>query len=228
MTCPDPSPPDVFVSYARANRALAEQLADGLAAGGLRVWWDRNLVAGSEFASVIEAQLQGAAVVVVLWSSESVHSSFVRDESARALKQGKLLPVRIEDVELPLGFGQLHTLDLLDWDGDAGDDGFQALLFEVSQRRQQSPGMPALVRPGRRWPRRRALIAAGAVTLALGGAAYWFASDQQAEKQSRIDTGRLEADRHLDCQRSAAADRRSADCQAAQLRLRGAWHRVGW
>ena len=195
MTSPDTS--DVFISYARANRALAERLADGLAAGALHVWWDRNLVAGSEFASVIEARLLSAAVVVVLWSSESVHSSYVRDESSRALKQGKLLPVRIEDVELPLGFGQLHTLDLLDWDGDERDDGFQALLFELRQRLRQSPGLPALVRPGRRWPRRRALIAAGAVALALGGAAYWFAADQQAEKQSRIDTGRLEADRHF-------------------------------
>ena len=197
MTSPDTSPPDIFVSYARTNRALAEQLADGLAAGGLQVWWDRNLVAGSEFASVIEARLLSAAVVIVLWSSDSVHSSFVRDESSRALKQGKLLPVRIEDVELPLGFGQLHTLDLLDWDGDAGDESFQALLFEVRQRQQQSPGLPALVRPGRRWLRRRALIAGVAVALALGGTAYWFASDQQAEKQSRIDTGRLEADRHF-------------------------------
>ena len=197
MTSPDTSPPDVFVSYARANRVLAEQLADGLAAGGLRVWWDRNLVAGSEFASVIEAQLLGAAVVVVLWSADSVHSSFVRDESSRALKQAKLLPVRIEDVELPLGFGQLHTLDLLAWDGDAGDDGFQALLLEVRRRRQQSPGLPPLAQAGRRWPRRRALIAGVAVALALGGAAYWFTSGQQVEKQSRIDTSRLEADRHF-------------------------------
>ena len=197
MNSPDTSPPDVFVSYARENRAIAEQLAEGLSASGLQVWWDRNLVAGSEFASVIEARLLSAAVVIVLWSSDSVRSSFVRDESSRALKQGKLLPVRIEDLELPLGFGQLHTLDLLDWDGDAGHEGFQALLFEVRQRRQQAPGLPALVRPGRRWPRRRSLIAGVALALVLGGAAYWFASGQQAEKQSRIDTGRLEADRHF-------------------------------
>ena len=197
MTSTESSPPDVFISYARANRALSERLADGLSANGVQVWWDRNLVAGSEFASVIEARLLSAAVVIVLWSAESVHSSFVRDESSRALKQGKLLPVRIEEVELPLGFGQLHTLDLLGWDGDAGDDGFQALLFEVRQRLRQAPGLPALGRPPRRWPRRRALIAAGVVALALGGAAYWFALDQQAEAQSRLDIGRLEADRHF-------------------------------
>ena len=139
MNPPDNSPPDVFISYARPNRTRAEQLADGLSANGVQVWWDRNLVAGSEFASVIEARLLGAAVVIVLWSADSVHSSFVRDESSRALKQGKLLPVRIADIELPLGFGQLHTLDLLDWDGDAGDGGFQALLFELRQRLGSRP-----------------------------------------------------------------------------------------
>ena len=197
MNPPDNSPPDVFISYARANRALAEQLADGLSANGVQVWWDRNLVAGSEFASVIEARLLGAAVVIVLWSAESVHSSFVRDESSRALKQGKLLPVRIADIELPLGFGQLHTLDLLDWDGDAGDDGFQALLFELRQRLRQPPGAPAPLRSGRRWPRRPTLIAAACVALALGAFAFWVASDQQAEKQSRSDAGRTEADRHF-------------------------------
>ena len=117
--------PDVFVSYARENRAVAAQLAEGLSASGLQVWWDSNLVAGTEFTAVIEAKLLGAAVVIVLWSAGSVRSSYVRDEASRALKQGKLLPLRIEDVELPLGFGQLHTLDLLNWSGDAGGDMFR-------------------------------------------------------------------------------------------------------
>ena len=197
MTSTELPPADVFISYARANRALAERLADNLEADGVTVWWDRNLVAGSEFASVIEARLLIAAVVVVLWSAESVRSSFVRDESSRALKQGKLLPVRIEDVDLPLGFGQLHTLDLLGWDGDAADDGFQALLFELRQRLRQGPGLPALVRPARLWPWRRALIPGVAVALVLGGAAYWTLTDQRADEQSRLNIGRTEADRHF-------------------------------
>ena len=198
MTSTELPPADVFISYARANRALAEQLADGLAASGLRVWWDRNLVAGSEFASVIEAQLLGAAVVVVLWSADSVHSSFVRDESSRALKQGKLLPVRIEDVELPLGFGQLHTLDLLNWNGDAGGDKFQTLLFEVRQRQQQAPGGQAPPQALRQWPRSPTVMAGGALALALIGAASWVVYDrQQAEKQRIADTGRAQADRHF-------------------------------
>ena len=131
--------PDVFVSYARTNRPVAEQLAQGLAASGLKVWWDSDLPAGAEFAAVIEAKLQGAAVVIVLWSADSVHSSFVRDECSRAIRHNKLLPVRIEPVDLPLGFGQLHTLDLLEWDGDPDDAAFQKLVQDVVHCQKRLP-----------------------------------------------------------------------------------------
>ena len=198
--------PDVFVSYARKNRPVAEQLAEGLSAGGLQVWWDSDLTAGSEFAAVIEAKLLGAAVVIVLWSADSVRSSFVRDECSRALKHDKLLPVRIEDIELPLGFGQLHTLDLLDWDGDADDAAFEKLLLEVRRRQQRAPLGPLAEppRPGRRWPRRSSWLAGAAVALAAGGTAVWIVRDHQekeAEAQAelirRADADKLEADRHF-------------------------------
>lgn len=197
--------PDVFVSYARENRPLAEQLAQGLNASGLRVWWDRELAAGTEFSTVIEGKLEGAAVVIVLWSADSVRSSFVRDESSRALRHGKLLPLRIEDIELPLGFGQLHTLDLLDWDGDTDEEAFQTLLHEVL-RRQRTPAVnpPAPSRLGRWRPRRSTLTVSIAVVLALGAGTTWYLRDQQAredaaqaERQRRADADRIEADRHF-------------------------------
>jgi tetratricopeptide (TPR) repeat protein len=202
----DAAAPDVFISYARKNRPVAEQLADGLSAGGLQVWWDSDLTAGSEFAAVIEAKLLGAAVVIVMWSADSVRSSFVRDESSRALKHDKLLPVRIEDIELPLGFGQLHTLDLLDWDGDADDDAFEKLLLEVRRRQQRTPlGVRAEApRPGRRWPCRSSWMAGVALALAAGGTGVWYVRDQQekeaeaqAEQIRRADADKLEADRHF-------------------------------
>ena len=219
--------PDVFISYARNNRPVAEQLAERLSAGGLQVWWDSNLSAGSEFAAVIEAKLQGAAVVIVLWSADSVRSSFVRDESSRALKHNKLLPVRIEDIELPLGFGQLHTLDLLDWDGDADDEGFVKLLLAVRQRgRSQSLGaLQGVARPLRRWPRPTTLLAGAALTLALGGGATWYVRDQQErvaleereakaradelqrEKARQLEANKLEAERHF----RAGLDQQIAD-----------------
>jgi hypothetical protein len=213
----DAAAPDVFISYARKNRPVAEQLAEGLSAGDLKVWWDSDLKAGSEFSAVIEAKLLGAAVVIVMWSADSARSSFVRDESTRALKHDKLLPVRIEDIELPLGFGQLHTLDLLDWDGDAGDEAFEKLLLEVRQRRQREPrGLLATPLPApRRWPRRSSLLAGGALVLAGAGGVAWYLHDQQEmatleareaqlradrlqrEEARRLDAIKIEAERHF-------------------------------
>lgn len=176
MNAPAPDPQlqatgtDVFISYARENREVAAQLAAALTAHALRVWWDREIPAGAEFADVIEIQLHGARVVIALWSADSIRSSFVRDESARALQAGKLLPVRIEDVQLPLGFGQIHTLDLLDWDGDAEDEGFVQLLAEI--RRLQ--GQPAATSdPRRHVPRKwRRYLAAALIAAAIGALGY--------------------------------------------------------
>lgn len=204
-------PPDVFVSYARENRDAAQRLADVLTEKRLRVWWDRDLVAGSEFATVIEAQLDSAAVVLGLWSNESVRSAFVRDECGHALRAGKLLPLRIEEVDLPLGFGQLHTLDLLDWDGDADDEAFQVLLGEIERRRANAPSslVTALPTPrfGRRMLRRAALGVAVVAALGAGGYYAKHVIDQRAqlerdaqlraEAARRLDRNRTEADRHF-------------------------------
>ena len=204
-------PLDVFVSYAREDRDAAQRLADALAEHRLRVWWDRELVAGSEFATVIETQLNSAAVVLGLWSTESVRSAFVRDECGHALRAGKLLPVRIEEVGLPLGFGQLHTLDLLDWDGDADDEAFQSLLAEIERRRTRAPIPLVAATPqarfGRRMLRRSALGVALVAALGAGGYYVKHTLDQRAEAERqaqlraeaarRLDRNRTEADRHF-------------------------------
>ncbi|HSO47772.1 MAG TPA: toll/interleukin-1 receptor domain-containing protein, partial [Rhizobiaceae bacterium] len=130
----DPSgsaPPDLFLSYAREDRATAQQLAHALGEEGFSVWWDREIRGGSDFTEEIAAKLHAARRVIVLWSSKAVASSFVRDESARARDARKLLPVRIEEVDLPLGFGQLQTLDLIDWDGEREAMEFRAVVNEV-------------------------------------------------------------------------------------------------
>lgn len=168
---------DVFISYAREDRETAAQLADALAQRGLQVWWDRDLPAGIDFAKVIEAQLESARVVLALWSLDSVHSGFVRDESSRALRAGKLLPVRIVEVDLPLGFGQLHTLDLFDWDGDTDDEAFKQVLVEVQRIKGQRVTSTGETRPFGAWKfGRSALLGLLTLTIAIlgyGGKVLW-------------------------------------------------------
>lgn len=210
---PAPSSPvlDVFISYARSNRPVAQKLADALEAQQLRVWWDSDLSAGSEFAEVIEDRLRDARVVLVLWSADSVRSAFVRDESSRAMRSNKLMPLRIEAVDLPLGFGQLHTLDLLDWEGDTDSPAFQKVVSEIRLRGAgQAPDGPVVPRATGHASSRSRWMVIGAVVvviaLGFGGKKYWdmqeAAAQQrviaaQAEAARKADAARTEADRHF-------------------------------
>lgn len=99
---------DVFVSYARADRNIAERLVGDFKAAGLRVWWDSELV-GEEFRFSIERELAAAQCVVVIWSEAARASSFVRDEASRAHRARKLVQVRVDDFDphnVPVGFGE--------------------------------------------------------------------------------------------------------------------------
>ncbi|HSQ09522.1 MAG TPA: TIR domain-containing protein [Burkholderiaceae bacterium] len=179
----------LFISYARENRETAERVAHALGEIGIDVWWDRDIPGGSEFAEVIEQRLSEARVVIVLWSESSTRSGFVRDESMRALEAGKLLPVRIEVVVPPLGFGQIHALDLLDWDGAADDPAFVGVVNEVRQRLGQAPiARPHPPQPRPRW-QRRAIIAAVAVLPAIVAAAGGWHFYQLSESRRNLRLG---------------------------------------
>ncbi len=107
----------VFISYAREDRPVAQQLAQLLERNGYDVWWDRELVAGNQFADVIESKLDAAGAVVVLWSATSRKSYWVRDEAAVGRDRNRLIPLALDELPPPLGFRQLHTPSLSGWNG---------------------------------------------------------------------------------------------------------------
>ncbi|QPC99815.1 TIR domain-containing protein [Qipengyuania soli] len=122
---------DVFISYARKDAAIAGQFAKAFEAQGLEVWWDNSLQTGEVFDEVIEAALRAARAVVVLWSSSSVASRWVRAEATIADRRGTLLPAMIEDCDRPIVFELTHTADLIGWSGDTGDARWLDLLEGV-------------------------------------------------------------------------------------------------
>jgi hypothetical protein len=197
-------PTQVFLSYAREDRASALSLATALTADGHNVWWDRELEGGSDFANEIERQLAQTRVAVVLWSAASVQSGFVRDECSRARDSGKLLPVRIEDVALPLGFGTLHTLDLLNWDGSADDEACIALRDAVKRHLggvttlPQTLAAPPIAKARQRWHTPAAILVAAAAVAA--GAWLWVQRDDavRVQEQAREDALRREKQRQED------------------------------
>lgn len=125
--------PDVFISYARGDAALARQFAEAFAEEGLDVWWDDALRAGEVFDETIERALRSAKAVVVLWSPRSVVSRWVRAEATIGDRNATLMPCMIEPCERPVIFELTHTADLCGWKGDKQDTRWQDYLGHVCQ-----------------------------------------------------------------------------------------------
>ena len=120
---------EIFLSYARSDREKVHILAQALAKQGYSIWWDPDIRAGTRYAKVIKNKLNNAQCVIVLWSEHSVESDWVLDEAG--LAKDKLIPILIDKVDIPLGFGQIHTLDFIDWQGILPHPTFNLLLDSV-------------------------------------------------------------------------------------------------
>ena len=121
---------DIFISYKREDEARVAPIMEGLRGAGLSVWWDRDIAGGASWRQSIHEQLETARCVIVVWSETSVGplGEFVQDEAGRAKARGVLLPVRIDHITEPLGFGEIQSLDLVDWRGNPKDLRFQNLI----------------------------------------------------------------------------------------------------
>lgn len=156
---------DVFLSYSRHDLRRARPIIKALEAAGLSVWWDRRLVGGSEFSKEIRDELDKAGAVVALWSSRSVDSPWVLDEAGRARDSGRLVPASLDSMEPPLGFGQLHTIDLSHRHSGAVDSLVEAVTAKIGRRASE----PVQARSGRKAIARGAY--AGGLALLLVAAA---------------------------------------------------------
>ena len=169
---------DVFVSYKAEDRSRVRPLVDALIADGVSVWWDAHIGAGADWRESIATNLEQARCVIVIWSKRSVgpEGRFVRDEAARAVKRNAYLPVTIDKVDPPLGFGETQFLTLASWKGSREDPRYLALLDAVRHVGLAPPSTIAHAGTGRAGTGidRRAVIAGGAgVALVGAGVLGW-------------------------------------------------------
>ena len=166
---------DVFVSYKAEDRDRVAPLVRALEAEGLSVWWDARLAAGSEWRRDIEEQLDAAGCVIVIWSKRSVgpQGRFVRDEADRAQRRGAYLPVRIDKVEPPLGFGELQAISLQAWNGDRSDPRYRSVRNAAEAIISGKPPAALGQRRRRGLSRREAMVGTGAAVAAAAGAGLW-------------------------------------------------------
>ncbi len=125
---------DVFLSYASANRDSARLVAAALhQETGSRVFWDRTILPGESFDDVIEAKIEAADCIVVLWSGAAVKSRWVRNEASEGLRRNALVPVLLEDVKIPLEFRSVQAASLVRWRGSSKDPEFGKLSAAVTR-----------------------------------------------------------------------------------------------
>jgi tetratricopeptide (TPR) repeat protein len=162
----------IFLSYAREDIAKAERIAKAIGDAGHSVWWDRELRAGQRFSSEIDRALKSADLVVVLWSSASIHSTWVQDEAAVGRDSNRLLPVLIDPVEPPLGFRQYHAVDLSRMRGARAA---RALSAAVEARlRGEPPPAQSAARPSLFGRFRWQWAAVGAAIILAAAVSLWL------------------------------------------------------
>ena len=131
---------DIFLSYNREDQATAKAIATALHNQGFEVWWDTVLRAGQTYDEVTERQLHDASAVVVLWSSRSVRSKWVRAEATLGDRKSALIPVMIEQCDRPIMFELIQTADLTKWTGDLEDQQWKAFVEDVREHVERKRG----------------------------------------------------------------------------------------
>ena len=130
---------DVFVSYAREDRALVEPFVAMLEQQGWSVWWDREIDPGATFSRAIEQEISAARCVVVLWTQRSVESDWVHAEANEGLERRILFPVLLEETRVPLIFRTTQTSDLRGWPGNFDEHELGRLLDALGQALEHPP-----------------------------------------------------------------------------------------
>lgn len=122
---------DLFISYARADRDRVRPFAESLERRGFSVWWDVDIQPGRKFAAVLDDEIKKAKCIVVVWSQDSVQSDWVYEEAEDGRAREILIPVLIDEVEIPRGFRSLQAADMR-FSDFSRDDAWEQLIERIT------------------------------------------------------------------------------------------------
>lgn len=187
----------IFISYARADRPRVVPLADALSARGYDVWWDALIEGGAGFAATIEAKLEAADAVIVMWSATSVASDWVRDEAAHARDRKRIVPVSLDGTEPPLGFRQYHSVDLSKWRGKADAPEMASVVAGIAGVGMGTPVAAQTDATGGIDRRKALMLGGGAVAVVGGGLVVFnpFAGGRSANSVAVLPFANLSSDK---------------------------------
>jgi hypothetical protein len=203
---------DVFISYSHKDKPTADGTCATLEARGIRCWIaPRDVRPGGDWSESIVTAINGARMMVLVFSAHANESVQIKREVERAVAKGiPIIPLRIEDVlptkSLEYFLSTPHWLDAFPPPLE------RHLLYLADVVRQILDGKPAAdLRPPAPPPlplyRRREIMAAGgAAAAALAGLGAWavlrpgmppsFVGKWQSKK-AQLDLGPVNAGTRL-------------------------------
>jgi hypothetical protein len=127
-------PSSVFLSYARFNSVVAEELEGQLTTLGLNVWRDQErLRTGTRWPKALGEAIAERDAFLLLWSADSAKSNFVELEWTTALALKKpILPVLIDQTPLPPSLAAYNATSIIGKVSDAANDITSALASEAA------------------------------------------------------------------------------------------------
>ena len=123
---------DIFISYSSEERHRVLPLINALEKTGWSVFWDRTIPAGKTWRQVIGAEIRTCRSVVVAWTKSSVTSEWVLEEAETGKRRQILIPVLLDEVEPPFGFGTIQAANLAAWDGACSSPAFTRLVGDIA------------------------------------------------------------------------------------------------
>lgn len=138
---------DVFLSYSKSDRSLAQSVVQELESLGFSVWWDDRLTPNESWDKLIEDEIEDAKVVVVLWTTASIRSDWVRTEATYGKDNRKLIQARCEEISPPLAFTLLQRAELGGWRAGHAHDGWSRLVDWASAMTGVRPTRSAAPQP---------------------------------------------------------------------------------
>lgn len=119
----------VFISYNRNDRDHAEKLGKFLLGEGIDVWYDRwEITAGTSMTDKMDKGLKEVDAVIVLMSTSSMTSPWVREELKFAFQRRNsqdsflLIPILLEDCEIHSLLMDYHYIDWREGRGEPTDE----------------------------------------------------------------------------------------------------------
>jgi adenylate cyclase len=168
----------LFLSYSRKDEAMATRCSKWLEREGHDVWRDEeDIGGGTSFSSEIEKALNDCDAVLVLWSAQSIHSAWVRDEAGYGRDAGKLIPFTLDGTEPPIGFRQFQAIDLSRWKGH-GEPPNADRIRNATARTANLPQTAPAPRSSKNSGRRSVLLAGSVIFVALTTVFVFFASQR--------------------------------------------------